>query len=354
MTGLCTQPPAIRPARYLALLTVVAALLHAACVGNNDHVREFVAFGTLVSVSIYGADEQQAANAIGQLERRFAELGTAWYPKADGELKAANAAIAQGKPAHVSSELKSLLQDAARYEQLAGGLFNVCLGNLSQLWGFYDLPASPASLPDPATLAAVLASNPSATQLSWQGLELSSSNPHVMLDIGAIAKGAILNIAARELKTAGLENAIVNIGGDLIVLGDVHGRDANIGIRDPSGGRPVASLQVANGEAVFTSGNYERYVDIDGQRYTHILDPATGYPVQHTASVTVVHEDPVLADAAATALLVGGAPQFDRLVAAFALRDALLIPARGDARLTAHMAARLHWQEPDHQEPALD
>ena len=95
-----------------------------------------------------------------------------------------------------------------------------------------------------------------------------------------------------------------------------------------------------------TSGNYERFIEIDGKRYTHIFDPRTGYPVEHTASVTVVDTDPVLADAAATALLVGGPNEFDEIVAMMDLTYALLIDTQGDIRLTPAMAERLHWTEP--------
>ncbi|MDZ7642777.1 MAG: FAD:protein FMN transferase [Woeseiaceae bacterium] len=92
-----------------------------------------------------------------------------------------------------------------------------------------------------------------------------------------------------------------------------------------------------------TSGNYERYFEYEGRRYAHVLDPRTGYPATGTASVTVVHRDPVLADAAATALLVGGVDDFDALCARLGLEQALLITAGGDVRLTPALAARVHW-----------
>ena len=94
---------------------------------------------------------------------------------------------------------------------------------------------------------------------------------------------------------------------------------------------------------VISSGNYERFFEIDGKRYHHILDPATGFPVPHTAAVTVVHSDPVLADAAATALLVGGVENFDSLVATLDLEFALLIPSSGDVVLTTGLRERLNW-----------
>ena len=89
------------------------------------------------------------------------------------------------------------------------------------------------------------------------------------------------------------------------VLRRVDGREARIGIRAAGDGPPVAGIDARPGEAVITSGTYERYLEIGGRHYAHVLDPGTGQPVGHTVSVTVIHTDPVLADAAATALLVG-------------------------------------------------
>ncbi len=179
--------------------------------------------------------------------------------------------------------------------------------------------------------------------LDWDGDRIVGGRTFLLIDLGGIAKGAILEDSVQILRELGVNHAIVNIGGDLTVIGDVNGRPANIGIRSPVAEKPLASLDVAGGETVVTSGNYERYVEIGGQRYNHILDPQSGYPVEHTAAVTVVHDDAMLADAAATALMVGGAKEFDALTKAMDIEFALLIDASGDLRLTRSMDERLHW-----------
>jgi thiamine biosynthesis lipoprotein len=140
-----------------------------------------------------------------------------------------------------------------------------------------------------------------------------------------------------------IKNAIINIGGDLTVMGDVDGRPASIGIRSPVEESAIASVDVVAGETVVTSGDYERFVEIDGKRYSHILNPRTGHPVEHTSAVTVIHTDAMLADAAATALMVGGSEEFERLTKALEVEFALLIDASGDLRLTPSMDLRLNW-----------
>ncbi len=333
---------AVSARSWLLLLPLIAA-----CDRGSNQEREFVALGTVVTVSASNANEAAFAAAAADLERHLLAMGAEWYPLTPGELRNLNTAIASGRSATVSPALMALLEKAMEYERRSGGRFNACIGRLSALWGFYDLPDGPVEPPAPADLNALVATLPGCRQLSIDLATgaVSSTNRNVAVDVGGIAKGALLDDARRILLAHGIDDAIVNLGGDLLVAGQVDGRDARIGIRGPAGTMPMAGLSVGSGEAVVTSGNYERFVEIDGVRHPHILDPATGRPVQHTASVSVVHTDATLADAAATALLVGGPDAFDELVAAFDLDYAVLVDAKGDTRLTSAMAERLHWIE---------
>ena len=100
---------------------------------------------------------------------------------------------------------------------------------------------------------------------------------------------------------------------------------------------------VADGETVVNWGDYGRFFEDGGRRYQHILDPRSGYPVQHTITATVLHKDPVLADAAATALLVAGSGAFEELCTVLGLDEAVIVSASGDLRLTEAMEKRLNW-----------
>ncbi len=321
----------------------IAVVLTACAPADRDFHHEFRAFGTIVSVSIYDASSRQDQAAIGELVDLFNDVGSNWYPWAPGELQRINNAIARGESILVSEQLATLIRLAAHYEPESLGHFNAGLGRLSELWGLQPAPADLDTPPDAAVLAEFVASKPSVLGIRWDGLTLSSPTPTLMLDLGGIAKGEILALSMDILEKHAIDNAIVNIGGDLSVVGSVNGRDARIGIRSPNGGTPIAVLDVQDEETVVTSGNYERYIDINGQRYTHVFDPRTGYPVEHTASVTVVDRDPVLADAAATALMVGGVAEFDSIVDSMKLSYALLIDTSGDTRLTQGMRERLDW-----------
>jgi thiamine biosynthesis lipoprotein len=326
-------------------VTAVCALLLSACgESHRDRQLDYFAFGTEVSISLYGVSDLQASEAEQQLQAYFAEVGQDWYPWLPGELQRVNDALALGQAATVAPALARVMHRAADIETLSGNTFNAGLGRLSELWGLHDLTA-PSQLPHPAAIDALLDSRNSLTEVRWDGDQISSASTLLMIDLGGIAKGAILEQSTQVLRGLGIANAIVNIGGDLSVLGDVNGRPARIGIRSPAAENPVAALDVDSGETVVTSGNYERFVEINGRRFTHVLDPRTGYPVEHTAAVTVVHTDAMLADAAATALMVGGAREFEALTRALGIDFALLIETGGDLRLTPAMRERLDWAD---------
>ncbi len=304
--------------------------------------RQLAVFGTLVTLTTYGVKATTTDTATTALERRFLELAQDWYPWADGELARVNAALAQRQPIEVSPALAALLRRAAELERQSDGNFNAGLGALTELWGFHRPEQQHWQPPDAARIAAALAGRPGAAQLQWSGATVTSATAF-QLDLGGVAKGAILEIARRELDAQGIHDAIIDIGGDLLVIGDAGGRPARIGIRQPGSMDALGWVAVAGGEAVMTSGNYERFFEFEGRRYAHILDPATGYPAAGVASVTVLHTDPLLADAAATALLVAGSDGFAALCEKLDLDYALLLTTSGDLRLTGALQERVNW-----------
>ena len=328
------------PSLKLACLLLIAGCQQA----SHDEQFDFFALGTEISVTLYDVSADQVTVARPRLQAYFAEVGHDWYPWRPGELQRINNAIADNQPTQVSPQLADIIRRAADIETLSNGAFNAGLGRLTELWGLHELEAK-QEIPEQAAIDTLLQNGLSVAELRWDGDTIVSAPPEVMIDLGGIAKGAVLDGSVLILRELRIQNAIINIGGDLTVIGSVSGRPARIGIRSPQEKTPIAALDAANGETVVTSGNYERFVEIDGMRYTHILDPRSGYPVEHAASVTVIHTDAMLADAAATALMVGGAVEFEALSEALNLEFALLIDASGDLRLTPAMKERLDWLE---------
>lgn len=340
--------------RLYPWLLLLLALAACSSPDRNYKSRWYI-FGTIVSLTIYEAEPEVAEIAADAVFRRFQEIDKDWYPwpteraPAGGELLRINQAIANQQSIVVSRPTARLLRRAAELEVLSDGLFNPAIGHLSELWGFahpgQDWPGPP---PD-AAITKALSTAPSTSQLSWQDDRLSSTSSDLVIDLGGIAKGAILEQAMSLLRDNGVNNAVIDIGGDVAVLGQHHDKAIRIGIKapvaDPEAANVLAWSELQSGETAFTSGDYERYFESNGERFQHILDPRDGKPVQHTVSVTVIDRDPLLADAAATALLVGGAGQFEKLSRSLGLRDAMLIGANGERLLTPSMQQRLNWTQ---------
>jgi thiamine biosynthesis lipoprotein len=126
------------------------------------------------------------------------------------------------------------------------------------------------------------------------------------VDLGGIAKGYAVDLAARALREAGVEDFIVDAGGDLFVAGDKNGKPWRVGIQDPRDPAKLFRIVTPAEGSLVTSGDYERYFLWEGRRYHHILDPRTGFPAPNCRSVTIFAPTSMDADAAATTVFVLG------------------------------------------------
>ncbi|MCB0384273.1 MAG: FAD:protein FMN transferase [Bdellovibrionales bacterium] len=131
--------------------------------------------------------------------------------------------------------------------------------------------------------------------------------PLVQLDFGGLGKGAAADITGRMLREAGFRNFVIDAGGDLLISGTKEGRDWRVGVQDPRRRGEVAHFSKGGEYALATSGDYERFIEIEGRRYSHIVDPRSGWPVQKVISATVLANNALDADALATAVTVLGA-----------------------------------------------
>lgn len=302
--------------------------------------EEMYVFGTLVDVGVEHGDQTLARSAIAAVARDFQWQNQAWHAWKPGGLCELNAAFAAGRSYEVEPSLLPLLAEATELARLSGGLFNPAIGGLVGLWGFHNDEMPSGALPRTERIAALAASAPSMDDLIVEGNRVSSRNPAVQLDLGGYAKGVALDRALDTLAAQGLNNAIVNLGGNLAVSGDKAGSPWHIGVRHPQGQGVLAALAVSGRTAVITSGSYERYREFGGQRYPHIIDPRTGQPAQHVASVTVIHPDAALADVAATALVVAGPEAWVDVARGMGLSQVMLVDGAGRVQMTPEMAAR--------------
>ncbi|MGD8325090.1 MAG: FAD:protein FMN transferase, partial [Gammaproteobacteria bacterium] len=166
----------------------------------------------------------------------------------------------------------------------------------------------------------------------------------LLIDLGGIAKGEVVDRLLDLFAAAGIENVLVNAGGDVRVRGRRGERQWTIGIQSPRADGLLGSITLNDGEAAFTSGDYERYFDSDEGRSHHLLDPISGRPATHTQATTVIAGNGALADAAATALFVAGPARWRRIAAALGIELALRVDADGHVEMTPAMRERVRMQ----------
>ena len=207
--------------------------------------------------------------------REFDRLHRTYHAWQPSELSTLNETIAAGKEQTVTPEMASLLADAQRLSALGEGLFDPGIGGLIRLWGFQS-DEFRAALPDPAALEAWRAERPGIADLHLDGARISSPQRALALDFGGYLKGVALDRAAAILREHGVANALINIGGNVMALGSKNGEPWRIGIQHPRQPGPLATVTLADGEAIGTSGDYQRYFELDGRRYCHLLDPGRG------------------------------------------------------------------------------
>ena len=330
---------------FRLILLLAVGLLLTACGKAPLHQQESYVFGTRVEILIAGLDEARARPAAAAVLREFDRLHRTYHAWQPSELSELNAAIAAGRPHAVTPELAAFIADAQRLSALGDARFDPGIGGLIRLWGFQSDEFKPA-LPDPEALAAWRNARPGIADLRVDGVEVSSRSTQVALDFGGYLKGVALDRAAGILHSQGVRNALINIGGNVMALGDKNGEHWKVGIQHPRQPGPLATVELLDGEAIGTSGDYQRFFELDGKRYCHVLDPRSGEPVTHTQAVTVlVSPRPAagtLSDVASKPLFIAG-PEWPAAARKMGVDQVLRIDSGGRVQVSGKLKARLEF-----------
>lgn len=347
-------------ARWRWVWALILVTLLGACGEKKPLVSESFVFGTRVEVQV--ADdmpEAQVRAAVAQVLAEFDRLHRTYHAWQPSELTHLNEALAAGRRMRVSPEMADLLIEAQRYARQSDALFDPGIGRLIELWGFHA-DSYAAQLPDPKAIKAWLKTHPSILQLqvdkTADGAWVSSSNRQVALDFGGSLKGKALDRAAEILHAAGVRNALINIGGNVMALGSRDGHAWRVAIQAPRYAGPLAVLELKDGEATGTSGDYQRYFEVDGQRYPHLLDPRTGYPATETQAVTIVVDGPdagVRSDVLTKPVFIAGERDWQAMARRLGLTQVLRVDRQGQVSVTAPLADRLKFMPHDGKLPDI-
>lgn len=333
--------------QFVSLCALSFCLLLAACGREPLYQSQTYVFGTLVDISIYGEPEDRARELASHVQQEFQRLHNHYHAWQEGsELTRLNAAFTKGETATISPELAAILEDATAWSEKSGGLFNPAIGHLVKLWGFQADEFKPVH-PDAAEIAALVKANPQMHDLVIEGDKAYSRNPAVKLDLGGYLKGYALDLAAEYLRQQGVHNALINIGGNIIAIGKHGDKPWRVGIQHPRQPGPIAILDLPDGWAIGTSGDYQRYFEVDGVRYCHIIDPRTGYPSRNTEAVTILvppgKQAGTKSDVASKPIFIVEPAEKKNAARGMGAENVMIIDKTGSIAVSSAMEKRLTW-----------
>lgn len=266
---------------------------------DQPYERTEFLLGTVANMKVYNEGKEEAMDKaferVADLDNRFA------MQNPESEISEVNrqAGIA---PVEVTDEVFYVMEIALEYAELSNGDFDPTVGVITSLW---NIGQEDAAVPDQDELEAAL------ELVDYNLVELDEENQTIflqeegmILDLGAIAKGYITDEAARILVEEGVNTAIVDLGGDIVVVGNsTRGEDQpwSVGIQNPYGGRgEILGLVPVSDKAIVTSGIYERTFEENGEHYHHLIDTETGFPIVNNISgLSIIADDATNADALA-------------------------------------------------------
>ncbi len=279
---------------------------------------EFV-FGSYVRIRALAPSQSKAENAVRKTFQEMFRLDTLW----SGFLTGSEVALVnESGRALVSAETRDLIEAGLEFCRETEGALDITVQPLIEAWGFLG---DGYRVPDTAELKAL------CKLIDFRKVKVFGDSVvltrGVRIDLGAVAVGRAVDRAVETLKAAGVEQGLIDAGGDIRVFGN---RVWRIGLQNPRGEGVIRVFKLRN-QAVSTSGDYQKFFEVDGQRFCHIFDPGTGYPAGECASVTVVAQSALAADAYSTAVFVLGPEKGLKMVQARESLEVVVLVDRGDS-----------------------
>lgn len=288
--------------KHCLIMSLVMLLILCGCANNEPLSRTQILLDTQVTITLYDQPSSNILDECFEICKKYELLLSRTNP--ESELYKLNQQD-KNEPIKISDELAKVIQIGLDYSEVSNGNFDITVGRLIDLW---DFKASQPVAPKQSDIDQAL------TTVSYKNINLDSnlirfSNPDTIIDLGAVAKGYIGDRIKDYLIKQGINSAIINLGGNVLCVGKKGTDDFRIGITDPQGNDDIIRLNI-NDQSVVTSGIYQRYFEVDGKYYHHILSPQTGYCYNNgLASVSIISDDSVDADALSTVCFTLGLEQ---------------------------------------------
>lgn len=281
----------------LFLLILLSCIFIGGCTNNNAEPisKSGIAFDTFVTITIYDSQDEAILEHCFDLCSKYENLFSRTLESS--EISKINSGTSTS--IMVSDETAEIIQKGIEYGNLSDGSFDITIGSISTLW---DFKSDSPSLPDDALIKEALSS------VNYKNVEVHDNtitlkNSETKIDLGGIAKGYIADKLKEYLISQGVEHALISLGGNILAIGGkLDGSDYTIGIQKPFDDKnsTIAAVKISD-KSVVSSGIYERYFEINGKKYHHILDPSTGYPYENNLyEVTIISEKSIDGDCLST------------------------------------------------------
>ncbi|MEF3245592.1 MAG: FAD:protein FMN transferase [Caldisericaceae bacterium] len=265
---------------------------------QNLH-REIYSMDTIIEIDIFGANREKIADEIEKEINYLASLFDDYNPNSEVSKINANAGV---KPVKVSDDTLEIINKGKEMFEKTNGAFNIMISPVLRIWGFkdenYRVPTL-SEIKQSLTLTDI-------NDLVIDSDEVFLKKKGEAIDLGGIAKGYTLDKIKAIIEKNKPIKAIVNMGGNVYVYSIDPNKIFKVGIKHPRSNGVIAVLELKSGNFVATSGDYERYFELNGERYCHIIDPRSGSPAKKLVSATAITKDGYVGDAFSTALFVLG------------------------------------------------
>jgi thiamine biosynthesis lipoprotein len=302
-----------------------------------------LSMGTLFEITAYVSDKYKAEKTFNEVFKELNRLDFLMSNyKEDSELSKINK-NARTEPTDCDKELAYVIEQSLQYSNITGGAFDITIGPLMKKWGFFK---KQGQIPDKgeieSTLQSVSYKNITIEEIVEKSLlknpvtvkTVFFKNAGTEIDLGGIGKGYAVDKATKVLKQNGINSALINFAGNIYTYGTPPGKNSwVIGLQHPRKSEGLLGTFEIKNKAVSTSGDYEKFFTINGERYSHIIDPRTGNPVKGIVSVTIVTDSATRADALSTGVFVLGLEKGMDLIEKLSDVEGIIIYEDADSKL---------------------
>lgn len=323
--------------RFLSLLLASFLLLLSACEpGQQLFEQRILQFGTIIDISIIHHDADKTEKAFTEIEKQLQQYRHYWHAWEDSDLYRFNRSLRRSPATLIPESLRELIALSQDYYQSSQQLFNPALGKLIAAYGFHGKSSA-----DEILIAEIQRDLPAMSDLVVDNQQAYSTNPNLQLDFGGIAKGYAMARVAEKLNRSGFQHYLINAGGDVLIAGQRFNKPWTIAIQNPFAPGAIATIQLSGNHQLFTSGNYQRFYKNGGKILHHIIDPRSGYPSSQISSATILTTDAVLADVAATTLMIDGWQNHKSLSESLGVQDYLVVNEDMEIIVSRTMAEKI-------------